>query len=178
VAVSLNDLDPEFRVKVTALLGRCKARGCEMRPYMSLRSPYEQAKLWRQSRSSEEVASQIAMLELEGANFLAQIIRVVGPQHGAPSTNALPGLSWHQWGEAVDCFWAVNGQAEWSSSKLVGGQNGYQVLAEEAKAMGLTPGGLWTSLKDWPHVQLRPAGSPRSVMTLWEIDQAMKKRFG
>lgn len=178
MAVSLNDLEPEFRVKVTALMSRCKAKGCEMRPYLTLRPPEEQAKLWRQSRSREEVDSQIAMLELEGAHFLARVLRSVGPQHGAPVTNALPGLSWHQWGEAVDCFWVVNGQAEWSASRMVGGRNGYQVMAAEAQAMGLTAGGLWSSLKDWPHVQLRPAGSPRRLMTLWEIDQTMQKRFG
>ena len=178
MAVSLNDLQPEFRVKITALLSRCKARGCEMRPYLTLRSPAEQARLWRQSRSSEEIDSQIAMLELEGAHFLARVLRSVGPQHGAPATNALPGLSWHQWGEAVDCFWVVNGQAEWSAEKRVEGRNGYQILAEEAHGLGLTSGGRWASLKDWPHIQFRTAGSPRRLMTLWEIDQTMQQRFG
>ena len=178
MALSLNDLTPEFAAKVATLLARCKAKGCELRPYMTLRDPFEQARLWRRSRSSEEINSQLAALELDGASFLAHTIRSVGPQNGAPVTNALPGLSWHQWGEAVDCFWVVNGQSEWSAERMVAGRNGYQVLAAEAKAMGLTAGGLWPTLKDWPHVQLRPAGSPRSLMSMWEIDQAMSKRFG
>lgn len=93
-------------------------------------------------------------------------------------TNAPPGYSWHQWGEAVDSFWVVGGTAEWSSAKKIEGVNGYQVYAEEASNLGLDAGGLWKSLKDWPHVQLRPAGSPAKALSLAEINGEMKKRFG
>jgi hypothetical protein len=78
----------------------------------------------------------------------------------------------------VDCFWVVNGQAQWSSKQLVNGLNGYQVMVAEAQKLGLTPGGGWTSFKDWPHVQLRPDASPLSTMSLPEVDAAMKQRFG
>jgi peptidoglycan L-alanyl-D-glutamate endopeptidase CwlK len=179
--VPSRDLDmlvEEFRSKVTALLDQCAARGTPMRPYTTLRSPLEQARLWRQSRSKEEIEAKIAELRSESAPFLADCIERVGSQLGDPVTNAIPGLSWHQWGEAVDCFWLVDGAAEWSAKKKINGLNGYQVYAEEAQAAGLTAGGLWTSFKDWPHVQLRSAGSPLGAMSLAEIDREMERRFG
>jgi hypothetical protein len=72
----------------------------------------------------------------------------------------------------------VNGQAEWSAKRLVNGINGFQVYASVAAQIGLTAGGMWTSLKDWPHVQLRSAASPLGTFTLQQIDATMKERFG
>lgn len=149
-----------------------------MRPYTTLRTPLEQAKLWRQSRSTEQIQAEILRLKTAGAPYLAKCIEKAGPQSGSPVTNALPGLSWHQWGEAVDCFWVVNGVAEWSAVKKIGGVNGYQVYAAQAKLLGLTAGGFFTSLKDWPHVQLDAAGSPLGRLSLVQIDAEMKLRFG
>lgn len=174
----LNDLVPELRPRVQELLNQCRARGVEMRPSATLRDPFEQARLWRQSRSREEIARKIAQLRDGGAPFLAFCLDRVGPQSGRPVTGAIPGLSWHQWGEALDCFWLVDGAAEWSANRLVSGVNGYRVYAEEARRLGLTAGGFWQSLKDWPHVQLRAADNPRGVLTLAEINATMEARFG
>lgn len=178
MAADLNLLKPDFKAKVDELLGNCNDQGIVMRPNESLRDPFVQARYWRQSRSSEQIAAKIADLNAQGASFLAHCIDSVGPQHGDPVTNSIPGLSWHQWGEALDCFWVVNGQAEWSVKRLVNGKNGFQVYAATANQMGLTAGGLWTSLKDWPHVQLRKAASPLGEFTLQQIDAAMKSQFG
>jgi peptidoglycan L-alanyl-D-glutamate endopeptidase CwlK len=98
MAANMNDLIPEFRQKAEALLEKCAQRGVEMRPYCTLRSPFEQAKLWRQSRTWEEVQTKIAELKAAGANFLVFCFERVGPQNGRHVTNALPGFSWHQWG--------------------------------------------------------------------------------
>lgn len=174
----INQLVPEFIPKVQQLLQNCQAQNVIMRPYFTIRDPFTQGKFWRQSRSSEEVQQKITDLKNQGADFLAFCIESVGPQSGSPVTNAIPGLSWHQWGEAVDCFWVVNNQAEWSTRKLVNGQNGYAVYAAQAKAIGITPGGLWPTLKDWPHVQLRSANSPLTVFSIQQIDAAMKEKFG
>jgi peptidoglycan LD-endopeptidase CwlK len=179
MAISLEKLEPAFREKVESLLHTLNTIGVEMRPYFGIRTPQEQAMLWRQSRSREEIASAINRLRLGAANFLAEVLDEVGPQNGPHVTNALPGLSWHQWGEAVDCFWAVNGTAEWSATKLIDGINGYRIYAERAREAGLEAGGFWTGLKDWPHVQMRKAGSPASAgMTLEEIDEHMRRRYG
>ena len=176
--IEVAQLVPSFRGKLEGLLEDCQAQGVEMRPYFGIRTPFEQAVLWRQSRTGEQVARKIAELKEQGASFLAHCLESVGPRNGPPVTNALPGLSWHQWGEAVDCAWVVAGKTEWSTQKQVGGANGYRVYAEQAKALGLEPGGFWKSLKDWPHVQLRQAGSPLKVMGLAEIDGEMERRFG
>jgi peptidoglycan L-alanyl-D-glutamate endopeptidase CwlK len=178
MAVQLDDLVPEFRKAVKTLIAACERRGVEMRPYQTVRTPLEQAKLWRQSRASEEIREKIKDLRSKGAPFLADCIERVGKQHGPHVTNAVPGLSWHQWAEAVDAFWAVDGKAVWDPSKKIGGVNGYQVWAAEAKKLGLDPGGLWKRLKDWPHVQLRVDRSPAERYSLGEIDAEMRKRFG
>lgn len=164
--MNLNALDPGFRSKVDQLLANCTSRGVAMRPYFGLRSPITQAKLWRQSRAIEEIDSEIARLRAGGAPFLASCIELAGPQQGKPVTNAPPGLSWHQWGQALDCFWVYQGKASWSGA-------GYDVYSEEAKRLGLT-----TISWERDHVQLRPEGSPEAVFSLAEIDRAMKDRFG
>ncbi|HMI59911.1 MAG TPA: M15 family metallopeptidase [Puia sp.] len=178
MAADLNLLQPDFRAKVDELLQKCKDQGIEMRPNEALRDPFIQAKYWRQSRSSGQITTKISDLKKQGAPFLGFCIESVGPQHGDPVTNSIPGLGWHQWGLALDCFWVVDGQAEWSVKRLVGGKNGFKVYAAIASQIGLTAGGLWTTLKDWPHVQMSKAASPLGEFTLQQIDAAMKSRFG
>ncbi|MDT4955825.1 MAG: peptidoglycan LD-endopeptidase CwlK [Acidobacteriota bacterium] len=174
----LNDLIPDFKPKAEKLIAACKSRGIEMRPSATLRSPFEQAVLWRQSRTLLEINQQIQKFKNAGANFLAFCLESAGPQNGKHVTDSPPGLSWHQWGEALDCFWVVNGQAEWSTTKKVNGLNGYQVYADEAEKLGLTAGGHWNKFKDWPHAQFSSAKNPQSVHSILEIDKDMKARFG
>jgi len=178
MAANLDLVLPELKSKVGQLLLRCAARGFEMRPSAGLRDPFEQAKLWRQSRSSEEIRAKVQEFEAAGADFLAHCIDSVGPQHGDPVTDAPPGYSWHQWGEAVDCFWLLNGKAEWSTTKKVNGLNAYSVYVDEAEQLGLVAGGHWETLKDWPHVQLRTDASPAKTLSVSEVNTTMKSRFG
>lgn len=178
MAADLNTLIPGLRNKVQQLLVNCAARGIEMRPNEATRNPWRQARLWRQSRAIQEIEAKIALLNQKGAPYLAGILHGVGPQSGDPVTKALPGFSWHQWREACDCFWVVNGQAEWSTTKKVNGLNGYRVYAEEAVKLGLNAGGTWTSFKDWPHVQVRQAASPLGELGYPAIDAQMKQRWG
>ena len=45
--------------------------------------------------------------------------------------------------------------------------------------LGLTAGGYWQSLKDWPHIQKRSSSSPVSAgMTYEQIDKKMKEIYG
>ena len=177
--VELNKLTPEFRIKVSQLLEQCKNnQGIEMYPNEGLRDPFKQAKFWRQSRPTNEIQAKITELKTQGALFLAHCIDSVGPQDGPHVTNAIPGLSWHQWGEALDCFWLVDGKAEWSETRLVNGKNGFHIYANLAPGAGLTAGGLWPHFKDWPHVQLSESSSPLDRFTLQQIDAEMRNRFG
>lgn len=170
----LTDLVPSFREQVELLLRRCRDRGVEMVPYRTVRTPAEQSQLWRQSRSGSEVRSQIAEF-MEAAPFLAGVLEGAGPQFGRHVTNALPGLSWHQWREAVDCYWLVDGKAEWSARRR-GAKNGYRIYAGEAEAAGLEAGGFWSSIKDWPHVQ-RVAGGVLLHRSIGEVNDEMRRRF-
>lgn len=174
----LNDLIPAFKAQVEQLLSECESSDYPMRQFFTLRTPFEQGKLWRQSRSKQQVEQKINELRTSGADFLAHCIESVGSQNGRHVTNAIPGLSWHQWGEAVDCFWLIDGNAEWSTRRKINGVNGYTNYANIAKSLGLTAGGFWSSFKDWPHVQLRKESNPVKVFSLQEINREMADRFG
>lgn len=168
----LDSLIPEFRDKVVSLLANCRKEGFVMQPFYTRRSVEEQAKLWRQSRSTTEISKALSFLEKQGALYLSGVIKGVGPQTGRWATNALPGESWHQYGEAVDCFIldTDTGKAIWSSK-----HEGYRVYAEEAKKLGLIPGYFWQS-QDSVHVQFRQ----EKVTKTWtwrEIDQKMREQF-
>lgn len=174
----ISDLVPGLRPLATTLIERCAARGVELRVSATLRDPFEQARLWRQSRTIEDIKAKIRELRLADAPFLAHCLESVGPQSGRDVTGAPPGFSWHQWGEAMDVFWVVDGSAEWSTTRKVNGVNAYQLYAAEAVKLGLDAGGLWKSRKDWPHVQLRDASSPAKVFSVAQIDRAMARKFG
>jgi hypothetical protein len=173
----MKDLAPEFRKLVQELLSACRASGYPMQPFYTLRTPFEQGKLWRQSRTRLEITRKIRELRNNDAEFLAYCIESVGPQNGRHVTNAIPGLSWHQWGEAVDCFWLLDDKAEWSTRKRISGINGYVNYGTIARSLGLTSGGFWRSLRDWTHVQLRKDSNPGKIYSLREIDREMINRF-
>lgn len=178
MAADLDKLQLAFKSKVVELVNACIASGVNMRPNAGLRDPFEQGRLWRQSRSLEEIKVAVSSLKSKNAPFLAHCIESVGPQHGKHVTNAMPGSSWHQWGEAIDFFWLVDGKANWSTQSLVNGVNGYKVLAGHAGDLGLDAGGMWAKFKDWPHVQLRHDSSPFKIMSYEEINKVMEERFG
>jgi peptidoglycan LD-endopeptidase CwlK len=177
VSLNLKDLKDNFRVKVDDLLQHCSKRGISMQPYYTLRTPFEQARLWRKSRTNAEVVQMILRLREKGADFLAHCLESVGPQTpGKWETDSPPGFSWHQWGEAVDCVWIIDQKTQWSTTKLVNNVNGYEVYAAEATKIGLTS--LGASIGDWVHVQLRTETGPQKIFTLEQIDQTMEKQFG
>lgn len=92
MAVDLTELVPEFRDAVETLIGNCAGRGIEVRPHSAVRTPFDQARLWRQSRTLEEIEEKIAAFRAAGAEFLAFCLESIGPQHGDPVTNAPRGF--------------------------------------------------------------------------------------
>jgi len=168
----LDDLIPEFKEHIVTIIAEVKERGYEIRPFFTRRSIEEQARLWRQSRSSVEIRKAADRLVHEAAEYLAKVLLNVGPQHGRWATNALPGQSWHQWGKAVDCF-AINeqGKAVWAA-----GYQAYEIYAEVARGRGLTAGFYWKR-RDAVHVQYNSEGV-RANYTWPEIDDEMRKQYG
>jgi hypothetical protein len=139
-----------------------------MRPYCTLRDPFEQAKLWRQSRTSEQIAKQCAYLRSVDAPRIAACIESVGPRNGPKVTNAVPGYGWHQYGEAVDCVLIVDGEMVWTAEAP-----GYLTYAVEAKGLDLRAG---RDFGDNPHVQLRHH-EPHHEWSPAQIDVQMAERF-
>lgn len=171
--MDLSGLTPDFRARLEQLLEACRARGVVMVPYLGIRTPADQAALWKQGRTAAAIAAELARLRSAGGGYLADLVEGAVPRGTKRVTNALPGLSWHQWGEACDCYWRVDGKACWA---VPTGNLGYAIYAAEAKHLGLTAGGYFTTLADWPHVQLRTLGSPARLYALTEIDARMRER--
>jgi len=169
--MNLTNLNPEFKERLDNLVEACAERGVIMRPYSLYRDPIEQGKLWRQSRPAWQVRAKIKELHKKRAHYLADCLDRAGPTHGPHVTNAYGGLSWHNWGEAADCYWEVDGRAVWST-KEGDSQNGYKIYSELAERFGLTSMGKvhgW----DWVHVQLRPESSPAKVYSLLEVNSLL-----
>ncbi len=173
----LNNLEPRFAESITKLLNNCKHAGVTLELREGLRNTFTQAVYWRRSRSKEEIAQQIKKLQNSNADFLAYSLFIVGEQQGPPTTNALPGLSWHQYGLAVDCAWVLDGKVCWDNENLYDGINGYEVLAAEAKKLNICSGHDWANLKDSGHLQAHFHDSPLTIYTLKTIDQLMEARY-
>lgn len=166
----LDLLTPEAKEKFTLLLDKLDRRGAELRPFFTLRDPFEQARFWRQSRSSREIVDRCAELREQGAPRIAACIEAVGPQSGRWATNAPPGFSWHQHGEAMDCVLIVHGRANWDADAF-----GYRAYFTEAVAMGLTHGAKFRT-PDAVHVQLR-SKEPHHLYDVARLDNMMAARF-
>lgn len=164
--MTLDDLTPEARDKFSLLLRRLAHRGDELRPFCTIREPFEQARLWRQSRTASEIVKRCAELRDQGAPRIAACIESVGPQSGRWATNAVPGFSWHQHGEAMDCFLVIHGQASWDSEA-----HGYKAYATEALMLG-----LGTVRGDAVHVQLQQR-EPHQIHDVARLDNMMAARF-
>lgn len=170
----LSLLQPEFLTKLESAMAEAARQGVHMVPYETERDVWQQARLWRRSRTTAQVRQRVKNLRLVGAHFIADVIEQVGPQKTGPwATNALPGQSWHQWGLACDLYWDKNGPdvpggIEWNDL------TGYRKFAEIAQKAGLTSGFFWQS-RDAVHVQL-PA-QPKPVVTLAQLSKLMEKRY-
>jgi len=146
MAALLEELNKDFRLNVIDLIKACKKRGVCIVPYCTYRDLYKQAILWRQSRRWVEIKREVRELEDTGISFLASIIRDVGVHIGPAQhiTNAIPGLSWHQYREAVDCYILRRGLAVWDPN-----DKGYKIYREEGLKLGMAIG----TADDWGHLQ-------------------------
>ena len=167
---NLHDLTSPFRELAERLLQTLNddENGYEVRPFYTTRSCVEQAKLWRQSRSTETINDAIDMLIRKDAPWLSVKLEGVGPQYGPRITNALPGQSWHNYGMAMDCFVLDAEVAIWEEE-----HPGYKKYASEALHLQLTPG---ISFYDPVHVQLL-SYEPSDVMDWEQIDKAMQRKW-
>ena len=165
-------LVPDFREKVEAVLKLCSKCGYTLVPYCGARSCEEQAKLWRQGQTTKSVRHKLEWLRDEGAHFIADCIDFVGPQPTKPKvTDAIPGLSYHQWGLAVDSVAIIEGEACWAPMDM-----SYQHYARFADELGLDAGYYWSS-RDAVHIQAQK-GRVLDSYSIQEVDEKMRERWG
>lgn len=156
----LDGLDKEFLQRAQTLLTNLQDKGIYMVPISGVRTLEEQAKNWRKGRSLFEIKKKIFSLRKSQGNYIADVIEHVGPQMDKDKvTNAIPGFSWHNWGQALDCYVCYEGDKK----KLIFNGNDplfksyalerYKAYAIEAVKLGLTAG-YYFPMKDMPHIQL------------------------
>ncbi|WP_426327276.1 M15 family metallopeptidase [Pedobacter sp. R-06] len=171
------ELTVELQSKLKMTIDNCEKRNVKMQIIEGLRNPFLQAIYWRQSRKIKEIKAKIDELNEAQAFFLSFCIKAVGSQYGTFATNAIPGFSWHQWGEAADCVWVIQGKKCWDLNLLVDNINGYRVYAEEARKVGLDCGFFWPHFQDACHVQLKEIAGPDKLISIKDIDLQMQIRF-
>ena len=174
----LESLVPKFAEKMSEVIANCKSLGIIMKPWEALRSPLVQAAYWKQGRDPMEIKNKIDELYIQDLSFIARCLEISEIREGNIITNALPGCSWHQWGEAIDCVWVYKGEVIWNVDvKNENGVNGYFIYAREAKNAGLNAGLYWDTFVDAFHVQYRSYDSPLSLFTLKEINRIMALHY-
>lgn len=175
---SIDALARSFRKPSRDLIRVCGEAGHIIVPFSTLRTPIEQAQIWRSTRGKKEIDAKINRLRGHGANYIAGIIRSVGPQYPAPGvrghlTRAVPGRSWHNWGHAIDFYVkAEDGSAIWDEY-----HEGYETMAVEAEYMGLTAGKNF-STPDCVHIQHYP-DNPKVHYGGWKaLDHNLETAYG
>lgn len=143
-----------MRTRVETLVRDLQRAHLEMLFYCTLRTYEDQARMYRNGRSLDEIK---VMAEELDKNYqrpdLAEILIGVGPQNGKKIvTWAGPGQSLHNYGYAVDGVPVHAGKLVWGDDdwerELWGN---YGALAEAA---GLQWAGHWTHHPEMPHIQL------------------------
>lgn len=163
---SLDSLKPDMALIAQEVIDRCKDRGVELLVYCTLRSPEEQARLFRRSRTLKEIETKAELFRLKGYDFLADILMDVGPQPGklgAHVTNAGPGESFHQYGKAFDAVPMQDGKCLWDNDWPQ-----WLIYGDMVKAAGIYWAGSWRYFPEYPHAQDSPTSNPLKV---WGADQ-------
>lgn len=160
--IDFTKLDPAFSITLQQLITNMEKLGHTVNPYYGLRTLEQQAKLWRQSRSAAQVRFLIDELNANGALYAASVLDNVGPQPIGPRVTGTYLYSFHLIGQACDVF----------IDKDTSGGEVYDVLADEAVKLGLTPG-RYFSTPDPGHVQM---GGPELAekYTMAEMDGILK----
>lgn len=177
-------LDPAFRPRVDELLANCakslSPRGGRIGVHCTLIGPRREAALYAQSRRWEDVRRLQQTMHAAGAPRLAALF-VPAMCLGKPwASSALPGRSWHSWGQAIDChIIGPTGKALWGGPNETADEQalarfGYQTYADTARAMGLTSGHYWAA-RDSVHVQMPPGAG---IILPWpQVEARMLQGF-
>lgn len=165
----LSDLTSLAEANANKIIAYCDTKGIDILIYCTLRTLQEQARLYRQGREISVINTKVASLRAKGYDELADILINVGPQHGDTIvTNAGPGESWHNFGEAFDAVPLKDGKAIWSNGP------DYKIYGEAVRSVGMQWAGDWTNFREFPHAQLRIGSNPLKTMTAVEVRELLK----
>jgi len=160
---SLSLLTTEVRTKAECVRNHCSMNGVDLLIYCTLRPLEEQARLYRKSRTREQILAKQNRMRERGYGFLANIITHVGPQSGTLGehvTFAGPGESWHGYAEAFDGVPLIGGKPCWSAKVF---PREWKIYGEAVNQAGLNWAGDWVKFKEYPHAQLRMGSNPLRV---------------
>lgn len=146
----------------------CEQHGVDLLIYCTRRTFLEQAKLFRQGRTWEEIKVEINTLRETGFIESAEAIEQAGPQRGDRVTNATPGESWHNYGMAFDAVPQENRKPLWN---YAANKDKWDIYSKALYIHGLTWGGNFNSFKDYPHAQLID-GNPLQELSKSKIKKA------
>ena len=169
----LTDLVPELREKAKQVQLLCQQRGIDLLIYCTYRSPDEQARLYRQSRTLAQIKPKAAQLRKQGFGVLADVLMKVGPQPGKLGkhvTKAAPGQSWHNFRRAFDAVPLVGGKPMWEST-----HPHWQVYGKAVREVGLEWAGDWKTFREFPHAQIPAEGNPLKILAPEVIEALIKK---
>jgi peptidoglycan LD-endopeptidase CwlK len=163
-------LIPEAKLKCLEIETKCKESGFDLLIYCTYRSFEDQAKLFRQSRTFNNITMKSDELRSNGFVFLAEILMNVGPQYGKEVTNASPGESWHQYKEAFDAVPMLNGNELWDYQ---GNEKYWDIYIQLIEKCGMHSGKSWG---DDPHCQLRHGNiNPLEALTPDQVKKYLPK---
>ena len=169
---SLDALVPDAKKNAEKVMAVCTEVGFELMIYCTLRPLDEQAKLFRQSRSAQEIRDKVINFRNRGFSFLAEIIEGVGPCYGPHVTNAAPGESWHNYAEAWDAVPLIGGKPAWNYNQA---KPEWDAYGECVRQVEMYWAGDWTKFREYPHAQMRPGGNPLKEFKPDEIRSILEK---
>ena len=163
---NIEDLSYECQKKANQIYNYCRDSQVDLLIYCTLRSLDEQAILFRQSRTFEEIERKVNQYYENGYEYLAEVILRVGPQNGPHVTNAGPGESWHNYAEAFDAVPLYNGKALWS---YIDHKKEWNIYGKAIVNSGMSWAGNWITFKEYPHAQLHDGGNPLNYYSPNEV---------
>ena len=149
---SLDDLDPNVAELARKHQVACLDRGVDLMIYCTLRDAQEQAALYAQGRTADQLRRQRARFTQRGLAVPAALLASVRPRPEARKlTNAAPGESLHQYGRAYDCVPIISGKPVWGTTGSA--EALWKKVAAAGEGVGLEWAGRWTTFREMPHFQ-------------------------
>lgn len=157
----MSRLISEMQAPANRVITHCRLQGVDPLIYCTYRSLPDQARLYRQGRTYPQILTKIDELKSLGFAWLASIIKEVGPQSGPVVTNAAPGESAHNYGEAFDATPLVHGKPVWIYE---GNERLFEIFGNALESEGLFWSGRWPNFREYFHGQFQP--DPNPLITL------------